>query len=1046
MTPPTGVTDPNRGDNTAIDTDSMDLIADLVITKSDNTASVTPGATVAYTIVAANVGPSDVVGADVIDLLPALVLGATWTCSGSGGGACAAASGSGAINQLVDLPAGAAVTFSLSGLVDPSLATDLVNTASITAPVDVTDPNSTNNSATDIDSSSPVSDLGVTKTDGLITTLPGDVVTYTVAVSNAGPSDAVSATLADTPPATLSGVTWTCTATGGTCQASGSGPLNETIDIAVGGSVTFSVTGTVVGSATGSITNTATIVAPAGANDPNPANNSASDTTSIDPKADLSITKTDGNLTDAAGTTVTYTVTVANAGPSMIVGAPVTDTLPPQLSGATWTCTATVGSTCASSSGSGDIATTADILAGGVATYTVTATIDAGFVGTLSNTATVDMPGPGVDPTPANNTATDTTDVIAVVDLSVTKTDGVVSEVPGTPVSYTIVVSNAGPSDVSGASVSDVMPLSLSNVSWTCTGSAGGVCSSSGSGDVVDVVDIASGGSVTYAVSADLAADATGSLVNSVSVSAPVGVTDPDGSNNTATDVDSLAPTADLSVTKTDGVVSEVPGTPVSYTIVVSNAGPSDVSGASVSDVMPLSLSNVSWTCTGSAGGVCSSSGSGDVVDVVDIASGGSVTYAVSADLAADATGSLVNSVSVSAPVGVTDPDGSNNTATDVDSLAPTADLSVTKTDGVVSEVPGTPVSYTIVVSNAGPSNVVAANITDVFPASLLGASWNCVAAGGSCQGSGFGSINTSIDLAQGGTATFTVNGTVASSATGSITNTATVTPSPGTVDPDPSNNSAADVDTLIAVTDLAITKTDNDSNTRPGDAINYQIVVTNNGPSAVTGAAVTDSMPSGLASVNWTCTPGAGAACVSSGSGDLNELVDLAVGASVTFSVDAMVTATAGAITNTAQVDAPVGATDPNTADNVATDSTQVDPVGDLSITKTDGLTSAVPGAATSYTIVITNGGPSPAIGVAVADVLPSTLSGVTWACTATPGSACGASVGSGNISELVDIAAGGNISFDVDATIDDERGWRPGQHRDADCSGGLHRHQPGQ
>ena len=59
----------------------------------------------------------------------------------------------------------------------------------------------------------------------------------------------------------------------------------------------------------------------------------------------------------------------------------------------------------------------------------------------------------GVDPTPANNTATDTTNIVAVADLAVTKTDGLASEVPGTPASYTIVVSNAGPSDVANATV-----------------------------------------------------------------------------------------------------------------------------------------------------------------------------------------------------------------------------------------------------------------------------------------------------------------------------------------------------------------------------------------------------------------------------------------------------------------------------------------------------------------------------------------------------------------------------------------------------------------
>ena len=1019
---PVGVSDPNPTNNTAGDTDAMLLVSDVTITKNDHSASVTPGGVVSYSIVASNVGPSDVIGATVADILPAAVTGATWSCVGAGGGQCASSGGAGSINELVNLPVGGAVTFTLSGTVDPSLTTDLVNTATIALPPGVTDPNLLDNVATDTDTTTPVTDLAVTKSDGLTSALPGDVVTYSIAVSNAGPSDAIGATLTDAVPASLIGVTWICTASNGSCAAaSGIGSLNESIDVAVGATVTFSVTGTVAGSATGVITNTASVTAPTAANDPDPGNNSATDATTVNPKADLSITKTDGNVTDVAGTTVTYTIDVFNAGPSRISGVPVADVMPTALTGATWTCVPTAGSLCAGSVGTGDIATTVDLLAGGRATFTVTATIDAAFTGTLSNTATVSMPGVGVDPTPGNNTSTDITDIVAVADLSVTKSDGVVSQVPGTAVSYTVVVSNAGPSDVVGAAVVDVLPVSLSNVSWSCVGvGVGDVCASSGLGDVVDSVNLVSGGSVTYTVSGDLAAGVTGSLINSASVSAPSGVSDPDLANNSATDVDVLVPTADLSVTKSDGVVSQVPGTAVSYTVVVSNAGPSDVVGAAVVDVLPVSLSNVSWSCVGvGVGDVCASSGLGDVVDSVNLVSGGSVTYTVSGDLAAGVTGSLINSASVSAPSGVSDPDLANNSATDVDVLVPTADLSVTKSDGVVSQVPGKAVSYTVVVSNAGPSDIVGASVTDDFPSSLLGTSWTCVAVDGSCVASGSGSIATVVDLTVGGTATFVVNGTVSSSATGSITNTASVTPPSGAIDPNPANNSAADTDGLDAVADLAITKTDNDTNARPGDVQTYQIVATNTGPSAVTGAVVTDTVPAGLAGATWTCAAAGGGTCSSTGTGNLVELVDLPVGASVTFTVTATVTATAGTLTNTAQVDVPLGATDPNTANNAATDTTQVDPVGDLSITKTDGQVSAVPGAATTYTIDVVNSGPSAATGVTVIDVLPAVLTGGTWSCTATLGSACGTASGTGNIAELVDIAAGGTVSFAVTATI---------------------------
>ena len=1018
IAPPVGVTDPNPADNAASDTDTMAPIANLAITKTDGSATVTPGGPVVYAIVVTNAGPSNVVGASVTDLLPASVVGATWTCTGNAGGSCGVSSGPAPINQLVNLPVGGSVTFTVTGSVDPALAGNLTNTATVAAPVGTTDPNPANNSATDVDTPTPVTDLGVTKTDGLASALPGDVVTYVVTVSNSGPSDAVGATLTDAVPATLTGVTWTCAAINGSCSASGSGSLNQPINVAVGGTVTFSVTGTVVGSATGSITNTATVTAPAGANDPNPGNNSATDVTTVNPKADLSITKTDGNLTDIAGTTVTYTIAVTNAGPSRVTSAPVADVLPPQLSGAAWTCTATAGSACGALSGAGNIATSVDLLSGGVATFTVTATIAASFTGTLSNTATVGMPGPGVDPTPANNTATDTTAIVAVADLSVTKTDGVATEVPGTPVSYTIVVSNAGPSNVVGASVADAMPATLSNVSWSCTGAGGATCAPSGTGDIADVVAVPSGGSVTYTVTGDLAANATGSLVNTAMATVPGGVTDPDVSNNSATDVDALAPTADLSVTKTDGVASEVPGTPVSYTIVVSNAGPSDVVGAGVADVLPASILGGSWTCV-AISGACAASGSGNINTTVALAVGGSATFTVDGTVSTSATGSITNTVSVSAPVGVTDPNPANNSATDVDALVPTADLSVTKTDGVASEVPGTPITYSVVVSNAGPSDIVGATVTDLFPASLTGGSWTCAAVSGACAASGSGSINTTVDLAVGGSATFTVSGTVSSSATGSITNSATITPPPGAVDPNPGNNSAADTDSLNPVADLGITKTDNDTNTRPGDPISYQIVATNAGPSAITGAVVTDTMPAGITGVTWTCTPASGGSCPASGSGDLNESVDLAVGGSVTFTVTATVTATTGTLTNTAQIDVPPGAIDPNTLNNAATDTTQVDPVGDLSITKTDGLISAVPGAPTTYTITVTNGGPSTAAGVAVTDTMPSTLLGVTWTCTATPGSACTSPGGAGDISDLVDVAAGGTVTFVVSATI---------------------------
>ena len=79
-----------------------------------------------------------------------------------------------------------------------------------------------------------VADLAITKTDGVTTAVPGGSVTYTITASNAGPDPATGGTVADTFPAVLT-CTWTCVgAGGGTCTASGSGNINDTVNLPVG--------------------------------------------------------------------------------------------------------------------------------------------------------------------------------------------------------------------------------------------------------------------------------------------------------------------------------------------------------------------------------------------------------------------------------------------------------------------------------------------------------------------------------------------------------------------------------------------------------------------------------------------------------------------------------------------------------------------------------------------------------------------------------------------------------------------------------------------
>lgn len=252
----------------------------------------------------------------------------------------------------------------------------------------------------------PQADMAITKTDGVTTAVPGGSVTYTITASNAGPNAATGANVADTFPAALTG-TWTCVgAGGGTCTASGSGNINDSVNLPSGGSVTYTVSSTISSAATGTLSNTASVTAPAGTTDPTPGNNSATDSDTLTPQADLAITKTDGVTTVTAGGSTTYTITASNAGPSSVTGATVADTFPASLT-ANWTCAGAGGGTC-TAAGAGNINDAVNLPAGGSVTYTASATISVAATGTLSNTATVTAPVGTTDPTPGNNSATDT--------------------------------------------------------------------------------------------------------------------------------------------------------------------------------------------------------------------------------------------------------------------------------------------------------------------------------------------------------------------------------------------------------------------------------------------------------------------------------------------------------------------------------------------------------------------------------------------------------------------------------------------------------------
>ena len=195
--------------------------------------------------------------------------------------------------------------------------------------------------------------------------------------------------------------------------------------------------------------------------------------------ANLGVSKTDGVASVVPGTSTTYTIVASNAGPNAVAGASVVDNPPAGVTFTSWTCVASAGSACGNASGSGPINELISLLNAGTATYTVTAAVAPGATGTIANTVTVNVPPTVVDPTPGNNTATDTDTLTPVASLGISKTDGSATYTPGGTATYTVVVMNAGPSNATSVTVSDPLPAGVTlsaNVTCVPAGAASRWC------------------------------------------------------------------------------------------------------------------------------------------------------------------------------------------------------------------------------------------------------------------------------------------------------------------------------------------------------------------------------------------------------------------------------------------------------------------------------------------------------------------------------------------------------------------------------------------
>ncbi|TWT75434.1 SdrD B-like domain-containing protein [Allorhodopirellula solitaria] len=510
---------------------------------------------------------------------------------------------------------------------------------------------------------------------------------------------------------------------------------------------------------------------------------------------------------------------------------------------------------------------------------------------------------------------------------------------------------------------------------------------------------------------------------------------EPDGNGNVNNTVDfGVVPTTDLRVDKTiDSSSDLVLGGTAGFTVTVENLGATDATGIEVSDVIPTGLTFVSVLDSNGVEIATTSSTNGDGLTVQtfavpgSLASGESATYTINTTIDSGASVDPTNEVMVSgfeievdadpndADRNAGDPlDGplANNIAVERVDL-PLVELSITKTDGIDSPdtaIAGEELTYTVSVKNTGNDAAEAVVGLDDLPAGVtyVEGSGTFTTGSGTVEivddgGADDGKLRITFgDLAidEEEIVTFSVLIDADFEAPDSLLSNTIIIGGDNISDSSASDDTTVSRDVDVTVDkSVALTRTpdirdDSDSaddiidDTAPFDVfaggyVTYQVIATNDGPSAARGVTVTDTLDSGLTLVADSFDALSSGATIDVDGQDLTFSVpDLAPGESRTFTFEVFVGSDQfDPIAN----EATIASTDPETGaaadNNTATVTIDPDPRVDLILEKTADVATAVPGqdqVVYTFTVSHDDDSLSDAMNVDVNDVLPEGLTGV--------------------------------------------------------------------
>ena len=535
----------------------------------------------------------------------------------------------------------------------------------------------------------------------------------------------------------------------------------------------------------------------------------------------------------------------------------------------------------------------------------------------------------------------------ADVDLAITKSASANPVIAGNPLTYSLRITNLGPSLATGVTVTDSLPAGV-----TFTAASVGCSYDNTSGRVrCSLGEVGVGSVVTPTVAVRVNPSSQGSLRNNALIGS--GDIDINSANNQTVLTTTVTTSADLVVSVLESSDPLIAGGYITYTVSITNSGPSDASNVILDNNYQPSITYVS------ASVLCDHHGHFLTCNLGVIPANNRVNVLLTFRTDPGRTQDLTNTATVSASTA--DPNLVNNSDTDLTTMTASADVAVTKTASANALARGAVFSYTLTISNRGLSNAQAVSLSDTLPVQVIYQSYTSTR--GACSGTLTITCSPGL-MAPGELVTIVLTGMVApSSPPGSFTNTASVTTT--TSDPVVGNNSASATITVVEnFADLLVTKRDSADPLQAGQLLTYTIGITNTGTSDASGVVVTDTLPSCVSLISATPSQGTctGAICALG-------WVSATHTASVTLVVGVS-TALGGVISNTVAVSA--NESDPVPLNNHATEQTTIIPLANLSLEKTRSPEPVHAGELLNYRLTVTNLGPSLAGNVHLIDDLP--------------------------------------------------------------------------